>query len=298
MTTSKINAFVKQMLAHPDLRNAHKFVILGLNRDNPGFGDDAVLVDCGTGGLEYFEGEFQQGTRFVKDPEYRRACDEYRENGWASDDGDDDVEYVEDDPYEDCDDWDTGLADRESVVIVPKEAEVFTPGMEIGVLYGSEGDDSEPKESWISDSYRIDVIEVPYGLVFHTNAHMDGIMFDEDFFDYPLICWNTGSHPIKVDGENNVPAGGFLILPSSNPKRRERRRWHKEIMSIPVLANKAEIEENEKRLLELGCPAEDAHILANYYSRIPCEDVEDYDPANHAGLMDKVRWEGRPRPQG
>ena len=65
----------------------------------------------------------------MKDSEYSRACDEYRENGRAPDDSDGDAEYeIEDDPYEDGGDGDIGRAEHESAIVVPEEARSMIPG--------------------------------------------------------------------------------------------------------------------------------------------------------------------------
>lgn len=276
-----------------DLQAFPKFLILGLNRDNPGFGDDAVLADCETKELEFFEGAFQRGTRHLTDQAYSKTCDEYRENGWASDDsGEDDTDPTEDDLYEDQDGWNTDAAESGSTVIVPEKARTMVPGTEVRISCRMEGDDPEPERTWISDSYRIDGITASCGLAFHTNATMDGIMLDEDFFRFPLICWNTGERPIKVEGER-IPAGKSLILLPRDPKRVERRLRHRDVMSLPVWDSEARIQENERRLLALGCPVEDAQVLAGYFWRSLFRSVEDYRPADHAAWMDEVRREGR-----
>ncbi|MBD5148783.1 MAG: hypothetical protein HDT18_00040 [Oscillibacter sp.] len=50
----------------------------------------------------------------MKDSEYSRACDEYRENGRAPDDSDGD--------------GDIGRAEHESAIVVPEEARSMIPG--------------------------------------------------------------------------------------------------------------------------------------------------------------------------
>lgn len=69
-------------------------------------------------------------------------------------------------------------------------------------------------------------------------------------------------------------------------------------MSLPVWDSVNKIARNERLLLALGCPGEDAHLLAGYFWRNSLlYDVTDYNPADHAVWMARVRREGRPQPQ-
>lgn len=288
MKTGEAKAFAKKMLAHPSLKDAPKIVILGLNRDNPGFGDDAALMDRETGRLQVFDGLFQRGTCQIKDEKYGMACEEYCENGWTIEDSGP-IEC--DDLFEDSVDEDMDGGTEESLVIVPEEASVMKPGAEIRVSYSAE------RETWNADSYRIDIIEAPYGLAFHTNRNMTGIRLDEDFFEYPLVCWNTGRKAINVDGQK-IPAGGFLILPSDESKRRERRLLYTDSMKLTAWDSTAKIKENEKKLIALGCPEKDVRALAVYFwCNGNLYDAGDYSPAKHSHWMEKVRQEERSHPE-
>lgn len=69
-------------------------------------------------------------------------------------------------------------------------------------------------------------------------------------------------------------------------------------MSLPVWDSVNKIARNERLLLALGCPGEDAHLLAGYFWRNSLlYDVTDYNPADHAVRVARVRREGRPQPQ-
>lgn len=265
MTTRTAREFTARLLEEKPLMRSRKFLILGLNRDHPGFGDDAVLVDRQTGLWRPLSGEFRQGARVSKSEMYRAACEEYRESGWTNENEDEEDEWEpEDDPYRDPDDENIDDEGHVSVVTVPEGAKFMTPGTELEVSYDCDDGSPESAAAWKSDSYCFDIIEVPYGLSFHANRTMDGILLDEDFFDFPLVCWNTGSLPIKADGKK-IPAGAYLILSPGDPKRKERRLCYREMMSVPIWDSEARIAENEKSLLARGCPAEDAHLLAAYF---------------------------------
>lgn len=269
-----------------------KFLILGLNRDYPGFGDDAVLVDCRTSLWRPLSGEFRQGARASKSELYRAACDEYRENGWTDEDEEDEWD-PEDDAYRELDDEDIDDKEQLSTVIVPEDAKFMASGTELEVSYCYDDGSFESTTDWKSDGYSFDIIEVPYGLSFHVNRAMDGVMLDKDFFDFPLVCWNTGSLPIKVDGKK-ISARAYLILSPDDPKRKNRRLYYREMMSVPIWDSKARIARNEQMLLALGCPPEDANPLAAYFWGSPVDYVEDYDPADHAFWMNAVRRAVRP----
>lgn len=295
MTTGIAREFTARLLKEKPLMRRRKFLILGLNRDYPGFGDDAVLVDCQTDLWRPLSGEFRQGARVSKSEIYRAACDEYRENGWTDEDDQDEWD-PEDDPYRELDDEDIDGEGHISTVKVPKDAKFLIPGTELDVSYCCDDSSSESATVWKSDSYSFDIIEVPYGLSFHVNRAMDGVMLDEDFFDFPLVCWNTGSLPIKVDG-NKILARAYLILLPGDPNRKRRRLHYDDIMSIPIWDSEARIARNEQMLLALGCPPEDAHPLAGYFWRSPVNRVEDYAPADHAFWMNAVRGEGKSHSQ-
>ncbi len=136
----------------------------------------------------------------------------------------------------------------------------MTIGTELEVSYSCDDGSPESAAAWKSDSYSFGIIEAPYGLSFHANRAMNGILLDEDFFNFLLVCGNTGNLPIKVDGKK-ILAGAYLILSPGNPKRKERRLCYREMMSVPIWDSEARIAKNEKSLLARGCPAEDAHLL-------------------------------------
>lgn len=294
MTTGEARKLSDQVLMEPTLKKVSKLLILGVNRANPGFGDDAIFINRETGTWNPITGEFRSGTHSLRDQQYRAACDEYRENGWAYEDDKCEAEDASDEDL--YDDGEDDEVERETAVIVPECAKFMTPGTELKVSYGLDDGDFEDPAAWKSDSYSFDIIEVPYGLSFHVNRAMDGVMLDKDFFAFPLVCWNTGDLPIKVDGKK-IPAGEYLILLPGDPKRKERRLHYEDVMSIPIWDSEAEIAKNEQKLLALGCPPEDAHPLAGYFWRNAIYGVEDYDPADHAHWMNEVHGEGKPRPQ-
>ena len=252
MITGTAREFTARLLEEKPLMRRRKFLILGLNRDYPGFGDDAVLVDRQTGLWRPLSGEFRQGAHVSKSGIYRAACDEYRENSWT-DEHDEDERDPEDDPYSELDDEDIDDEEQLSTIMVPEDAKFRVPGTELKVSYCCDDDDFESTTAWKSDSYSFDIIEAPYGLSFHVNRAMDGVMLDEDFLDFPLVCWNTGSLPIKVD-EKKIPARAYLILLPSDPERKRRRLHYDGIMSIPIWDSEAGIARNEQMLLALGCP--------------------------------------------
>lgn len=296
MTTGEAKKIAGRMLNMPSLARVRKFLILGLNRKNPGLGDDAVFIDRETGLMQFLSGEFRQGTRVSKNKDYLAACEEYREGDWV-DEEDEDEWDPEDDPYRELDEDEMDDEEHIFSVIVPKDAKFLTPGTEIQISYGCDSSSQESAEEWKSDSYRIEGIETLYDLSFHINKSMDGIILDEDFFDFPLVCWNTGSLPIKVEGQK-IPANTGRVLSPNHPKRKALRLKHEDIMSLPVWDSANKIARNEELLLALGCPNKDAHILAGYFWRNSfLYDVTDYNPADHAVWMDRVHREGRPQPQ-
>lgn len=296
MTTGEAKKIAERMLNASSLAHVRKFLILGLNRKNPGFGDDAVFIDRETGLRQFLSGEFRQGTRVSKNRDYLAACEEYREDNWIEEENEDEWD-PEDDPYRELDEAEMDDEEHISSVIVPEDAKFLTPGTEIQITYGCDSSSQESAEEWKSDSYRIEGIETLYDLSFHINKSMDGIILDEDSSDFPLVCWNTGSLPIKVEGQK-LPANTGRVLHPNHPKRKALRLRHEDIMSLPVWDSANKIARNEKFLLALGCPNEDAHILAGYFWRnslLYC--VMDYDPADHAVWMDRAHREGRPHPQ-
>lgn len=297
MTTGTAREFTARLLEEKPLMRTRKFLILGLNRTNPGFGDDAVLVERQTGLWQPLSGEFRQGVRVSKSEIYRTTCNEYRENGWTNGNEDEEDEWEpEDDPYREPNDENSDDEGQLSTVIVPEDAKFMTPGTKLEVSYCCDDGSFESVTAWKSDSYCFDIIEAPYGLSFHANRTMDGILLDEDFFNFPLVCWNTGSLPIKSDGKK-IPVGAYLILSPNDPKRKKRRLYYNDIMSVPIWDSEAGIAKNEKLLLAMGCPSEDAHLLAAYFWRNAIYGVEDYMLSDHSFWMNEVRREGRPRLQ-
>lgn len=291
MTTGEAKRISEQVLKDPKLKRAQELLILGINRDHPGYGDDAILIDRKTGVWKPISGEFREGTRSSPDQLYRAACDEYRANGWSREE---DRDETEDALCGHSGAKPAGNVVAVSNVIVPKKARSLASGTKFTISYRcDDGSQEDTEEEWKSDSYGFDMTEIPVRLSFHVNKNLDGIVLDEDFFDFPLICWNTGSLPVKADGKK-IPAGAYLILWPSDPKRRERWKYYADMMSVPIWDSEAEIGRNEQRLLARGCPAGDARPLAAYFWRSLANRVEDYEPADHAFWMNEVRREGTP----
>ena len=144
MTTREAKGIAERMLKERSLVCTQKFLILGLNRNHPGFGDDAVLVDCQTRSWQPLSGEFRRGTCVSKSEPYRAVCDEHRENGWA--DEDDEGEWEPgDNLYRELDDEKIDNKGHTSAVTVPEDAKFMEPGTELKVSYCC--DDGSPESA-------------------------------------------------------------------------------------------------------------------------------------------------------
>ena len=166
MTTGTAEKITAQMLKEPKLICAQKFLILGLNRDHPGFGDGVVLVDCQTGLGQLLSNKFRQRTRISKSERYCATCDEYRENGWAAETDEWDSE---DDLHDDPERENSNDVGDEPTVIVPEYANFMVPGTELEVLYWCDDISQENTTERNLDSRSFYRIEVPLCLSFHIN---------------------------------------------------------------------------------------------------------------------------------